>query len=51
MVRGVCVEQLKIDAQSRQVKRQEEDLVSLRQERELQLVRVLPTKQRERERA
>lgn len=30
--------QLKIDAQSRQVKRQEEDLVSLRQERELQLV-------------
>lgn len=31
--------QLKIDAQSRQVKRQEEDLSTLRDERELQLVR------------
>eukprot|EP00752_Nemacystus_decipiens_P015660 g13975.t1 len=32
-------QQLKIDAQSRQVKRQEEELVSLRQERELQLAK------------
>jgi len=31
--------QLKIDAQSRQIKRQAEDLAALRRERELQLVR------------
>lgn len=31
--------QLKIDAQGRQIKRQEEDLATLREERELQLVR------------
>lgn len=41
MVYGCLVMQLKIDTQFRQVKRQEEDLVSLRQERELQLVRAL----------
>lgn len=32
--------QLKIDAQSRQLQRQDEDLTNLRSERELQLVRI-----------
>ena len=35
--------QLKMDAQSRQIKRQEEDLATLREERELQLVRISST--------